>query len=131
MLQLPLDVAQKRGGAEAEQVRLQPAVAEFVLHHREVNERVLGLGDAAGGFVADLDAGAGFILADRPDHCQRHRQGRVHRFFAGRGLDEIGSGHHADQAGAGDVAQSAKLARREDRFHMRVAAGLAEGAHSS
>ncbi|MEY3533839.1 MAG: hypothetical protein RI979_1863 [Pseudomonadota bacterium] len=36
MLQLPFDIAQKGGGAKAEEVGLQPRVTKFVLHQREI-----------------------------------------------------------------------------------------------
>ena len=38
-------------------------------------------------------------------------------------------GHHAHHAGARDIAQRLELAGAEDRLEVRVAAGLAEGAH--
>ena len=108
---------------------MQPGVAEFVFHQGEVDQRVLGLGDAACGFVADLEAGAVLVVADGADHGEGDGEGGVDAFLAGRGLDEIGPGHHADEAGAGDVAQGAKFAGGEDGLDVGLAAGFAHVAH--
>ena len=53
MFQLPFDIAQQRRRAKAEQIGLQPAIAQFVFDQRQIDQRVLGLGYAARGFVAD------------------------------------------------------------------------------
>ena len=89
----------------------------------------LAVDDAAGRLVADLEAGALVVFADRAHHHQRHGNGRVDAFLAGRGLDEIGAGHHADPRGLGHVFQRDQVAGGEDRLHVRVAAGLAVGHH--
>ncbi|MNT79446.1 hypothetical protein D3C72_2187790 [compost metagenome] len=78
-------------------MRLQPVGAELFLHQRHVVERVLGVGDAAGGLVADLDAGFLSEPADHADHGQRGHEVGIDLFLAGRGLDEIGACQHADQ----------------------------------
>ena len=123
---MAFDVAQKGGGAEAEEVGLQPRQAQFVFDERKIDQRIFGFGDAACGFVADLDTGAVIIVADRAQHGQGDRQGGVDGFLAGRGLDEIGTRHHADERGAGDVSERAEFAGREDGFHMGIATS---GAH--
>jgi hypothetical protein len=49
--------------------------------------------------------------------------------LAGGRLDEIGAGHHADEAGARDVRERGQLADTEDGLEVRGPARVAEGAH--
>ncbi len=81
------------------------------------------------GLNPTLIASCLLILANRAHHDEAVWQRRVDRLFAGGGLDEVGSRHHADPAGARHIAQRSQLARRQDRLHVGVATGLAEGAH--
>ena len=81
------------------------------------------------GLKPDPVAGALAVVADRARHHEPDRQRGVDALLAGGGLDEVGARHHADQAGARDVAQRAQLAGGEDGLDVRVAARLAEGAH--
>src|SRR5690606_39307543 len=53
--------------------------------------------DAASRFVTNLDAGFLGEPADHTDHGQGGDEVGVDLFLAGRGLDEIGTGHHADE----------------------------------
>src|SRR3982075_1423559 len=80
MLQLSLDVGEQRARPEAEEIGLQPAVAELVLHEVEILERVLGRTDPAGRLVAYGVARLLEILADHPHHDEAERQRRVHAF---------------------------------------------------
>ena len=126
VFELSFNVAQQGGRAKAEQVGLQPARPEFVFDHCKVHQRVFGFADAACGFVADFETGPGVIVADRADHGEGHGQGRVNRFLACAGLDEIRARHHAHDRGACDVAQRPQFPRRKDRFDVGGATG---GAH--
>src|SRR5262249_9340613 len=102
---------------------------ELFLHHELVVEHVLGGGDAAGGLVAHHEAGALVIGADHAHHDERDQKRRVHALPAGRGLDEIGGGHHADQRGGRHVAHGLDVTGRKDRLHVGIAAGTAEVTH--
>lgn len=46
-----------------------------------------------------------------------------------RCLDEVSTRHHAHSAGLVHLSVSSQLASLDDRLHVRVAAGLAEGLH--
>ena len=129
MFELALDVGEQRRRAEAEQVRLQPVVAELLLYQRQIGQRILGGGDAPGGLVADDMAGHFAIIADGAQHHQCHRQRGVGALLAGGGLDEIGAGHHRHPRGTSDVAQGLQVAGGEDGLHMRGAAGFPAGLH--
>ena len=129
VFELAFDIAEKRGCAKAEQVWLKPPVPEFFLDERQVGQRILGLGNPACGLVADAVAGAVEIVADGADHHEGDRQCRIDAFLAGRGLDEVGPGHHADQRSPRDIAQRAEFAGGEDGLDMGFSAGLAKGAH--
>ena len=87
----------------------------------------LGGADAARGFEADRHAGALSVLADGAHHGERDGQSGVDGFLAGRGLDEVGAGHHRHPTGARDVAQGHQVAGAEDGFHVHGAAGVLEG----
>ena len=43
---------------------------------------------------------------------------------SGAGLDEIGTGHHADKAGFCDIALRPQFSRAENRFQMGFATGF-------
>ena len=129
VFELPFDIAQKARCAKAEQVGAQPIVAQFLFHQGQVNQRILGLGNAACGLVADLDPRRGLIGADGADHGERDGQRGVDAFLAGGGFDEIGACHHAHERGARDISERAKLARGQDRLDMCRAAGRAKCAH--
>ena len=43
VFQLALDIAQQAGGPKAEQIGVQPGLAQLILDQRQVNQRVLGL----------------------------------------------------------------------------------------
>src|SRR5918999_1238716 len=68
MLELPLDVGQQRARTEAEQIGLQPAIAQLFFHEIQVLERLLGGADAASGLEAHREAGLLEVFADRPHH---------------------------------------------------------------
>src|SRR3954447_2072823 len=68
VLQLPLDVAQQRAGAVAEEGGAQPLRAQLLLHHQHPGDRVLGGADAAGGLEPHVVAGALAVLADAARH---------------------------------------------------------------
>ena len=129
MFELSFDVAQQAGRPEAEKVGLEPTVAEFLLHQGEVGEGILGLGNSAGRLVPDPETGSLVVVADLTDHGQADGQGRVHAFLAGRSLDEIGPGHHADEGSPGDVPQGAQFPGCEDGFYVSVPAGFTECFH--
>ena len=129
MFKLSLDVPQQAGGSEAEEVGLEPAVAELLLHEGQIGEGVLGLGDSARGFVADPETRLLMVLPDLADHGQAHGQGGVDAFLSGGSLDEVGPGHHADEGGPGDVPEGAQFARCEDGLDVGLSTGFAEGLH--
>src|SRR5690606_22163770 len=72
VLELPFDVAEERAGAEAEEVRAEPRVAQLLLHEDEPLERLLGGADPAGRLEADAIPGALVVLPDRAGHDQPH-----------------------------------------------------------
>src|SRR5690606_19231686 len=82
VFELALDVAEQRGGANAEQVGLEPAVAKLLLHQGEPGERVLGSAQAAGRLEADGVASELAIVAQRAEHGERDGQRGVFRFLA-------------------------------------------------
>ena len=129
MFELSFDVAQQAGRPEAEKVGLEPTVAEFLLHQGEVGEGILGLGNSAGRLVPDPETGSFVVVADLADHGQADGQGRVHAFLAGRSLDEIRPGHHADEGSPGDVPKGAQFPGCEDGLYMSVPAGFTECFH--
>jgi hypothetical protein len=94
MLELALDVGKQRRGAYPEEPRLEPRIAEFLLHDELEIHRVLGGRDAARRLEADDMAGRLAIGADRPRHGQRYRQRGIDALLAGRRLDEVGARHH-------------------------------------
>ena len=96
--------------------------AQLLFHDRQVFERLLGGADAARGFESDGGAGFFRVLANSSRHHQGGRQGGVHRFLSGGSLDEVGAGHHGDEAGAGDVVEIVQIASTEDDFHQFVPA---------
>ncbi len=53
VLDLPLDVGEQRGSADAEQVRLEPGAAQLLLHQDQPVQRVLGGLEAAGRLEPD------------------------------------------------------------------------------
>src|SRR5437868_4314189 len=83
MLQLPLDVGEERARAVPEQVRLEPPVAELLLHQIEILERRLRRANATRRLEADRVAGALEVFANHAAHDDAERQGGVHAFLAG------------------------------------------------
>src|SRR5881396_1575293 len=128
VLELALDVGEERRRAEPEQSGPQPPVAELFLHQDEPVERLLRLADPARWLDADGVSGALVVVADLPRHDHADGEGRIHGFFAGGRLDEIGAGHHGDLAGARHVHERRQVAGAEDHLHVGAAAGLPEGA---
>src|SRR6476661_2572331 len=104
---LALDVVEQAARAEAEEISIQPGVAQLFFHQDQPVKRLLGRANAACWLKTDAIAGRLLILADRAHHHEAVGQRRVDRLFAGRGLDEVGSGHHADPTGARRVTQRA------------------------
>src|SRR5881296_954192 len=129
VLELALDVGEQRRGTEPEQTGPQPALAQLFLHKDEPVERLFRLADPARRLEPDGASGALVIVADLSRHDHADGEGRVHRFLSRGRLDEIGSGHHGDLAGARHVHEGRQVAGAEDHLHVGVAAGLAEGAH--
>src|SRR3989441_9014582 len=68
VLQLALDVGKQAGGAEPEQLCLEPAVPQLLLHQDEPLQRRLGAADAARRLEADRVAGTLVVIADHPGH---------------------------------------------------------------
>ncbi len=85
------------------------------------------IASAARGFEARGHTGLLRVFTDRARHHQTDRERRVHRFFARRSLDEVGSSHHGDEAGARDVPQREQITGAENHFHVRRAASVFEG----
>src|SRR6267378_477874 len=129
VLELALDVGEQCRGAEPKQIGPQPAVTQLFLHQDEPVERLFGLADPARRLEPDGVTGALVVVADLPRHDHADGEGRVHRFFAGGRLDEVGAGHHGDLAGARHVHERREVARAEDDLHVGVAACLPESAH--
>src|SRR5438093_10784554 len=84
MLELALDVGEQARGAEAEQVRLEPTVAQLLLHKNEPLQGRLGAPHAAGRLEAGRVPGALTIVADHPGHDDADPQRRGHRSLACR-----------------------------------------------
>src|SRR5436189_482985 len=129
VLELSLDVGEKRAGTDAEQIRFEPAVTQLVLHEVHVLQDVLCAANSSGRLEADGVTSLLVILADHSSHDERESEGRVDALFACRGLDEVGPRLHGDDAGPSNVVQCRELAGREYRFHARFSAGVAEGLH--
>ena len=85
--------------------------------------------DSAGGFEAHLVPGSLTVFPNGPGHDQAHGEVGVHLLLSGGGLDEIGSRHHADQAGLVDVREGAQLAGGQDRLQVGASACLPERSH--
>src|SRR5919201_58880 len=129
MRELALDIREQAAGADTEKLRMQPGVAQLLLHERQPVERLPGRADAAGRLEADAPAGALVVVADGACHHQPDRQRGVDALLAGRGLDEVGAGHHADEARLADIAQGPQLAGGQDGLEMGRATRGAEVAH--
>src|SRR5688572_32783850 len=86
VLELPLDVGEQRAGAESEQIRLEPAGPELVLHEAEVLERALRAADAPGRLVSHGIAGRLMVFADYAQHHEAERARRVDGRLAGSRL---------------------------------------------
>jgi hypothetical protein len=129
VLELPLDVSQKRAGPESEQGRVHPGPPQLLLHEDQPGEGVLGGANAAGGLEAHLHASALPVGPDGPDHGDPDGERGVDGLLAGGRLHEIGAGHHADQAGLVDVSEASELTGGEDGLDVGVAAGVPEGAY--
>ena len=127
VIQLPLQVRQQAGCADAEQIVCQPFVAEFFFHQRLPGHGLFGLADAACRFEADFVAGALQVFTDGTHHHETDFQRGVDRFFTGGCLDEVRACHHGDQAGLVDLFERTQVAGGEDSLHVgSLAAGLAE-----
>src|SRR5262249_32512973 len=127
--ELTLDVREHAAGAEAEELRLQPAPSQLLLHQHEPVERLLRGANPTRWLESHGHARALEILADRARHDQSYRQCRIDAFLAGGGLDEIATGHHRNPARARHVTQGRKIACTEDDLAMRFPAGLLESGH--
>src|SRR5207247_4359682 len=66
VVELAFDVGEQTRGAEAEQLRLEPAVPQLLLHQDEPLQRRLGAADAAGRLEAYRVAGTLVVIADHP-----------------------------------------------------------------
>ena len=127
VVQLPLQVGQQAGSAEAEQVGHQPFIAEFFLHQGLPGHGLLGFADAARRFETDLVAGALQVFTDGAHHHEADFQRGVGGFLAGGGLDEVRAGHHGHQTGLVDLLERAQFAGGKDGLHVGgLAAGRAE-----
>src|SRR5699024_8994428 len=93
MLELPLDVPQQARRAETEQLRPQPLVPQLLFDHDEPGNCFPGGTDPTCRLQSHLVAAALLVVPDRPGHGETHREGGVNRLLAGRGLDEVGTGH--------------------------------------
>src|SRR5690606_8889925 len=65
--------------------------------------------------------------ADHADHGEGGLEGGVDLLLAGRGLDEVGAGQHANQRGPGDSGEGREFAGAEDGLDVGVAASGAHG----
>ena len=83
VLKLPFDIRQHATDANAEQVRMEPRMTEFLLHQRQPFERLLRRPDAARRFEADCHAGLLRIFADRTGHHQANGKRGIDGFLAG------------------------------------------------
>src|SRR6187455_2306939 len=70
VLELPLDIGQQAARAKAEEMRPQPAIAEFFLHEDEPVECLLCRTDAAGRLEAHFVSSARTVFADHARHHQ-------------------------------------------------------------
>src|SRR5215472_8773971 len=84
MLDLALDIAEQRAGADAEEIRQKPGLAHLLLHQGKPSERVLRTAEPTRRLEAHPSAGLVLILAERPQHDQADGQGRVHLLLPGR-----------------------------------------------
>src|SRR6266513_5080471 len=86
VLELTLDVGEKRGGAEPEQIGPLPALAQLFLHQDQPVERLLGLANPARRLEANCMSGTLVVVADLSRHDHADGEGRVHGFLACRRL---------------------------------------------
>src|SRR5438067_7854925 len=66
--ELALDIREQAAGADTEQLRMQPGVAQLLLHERQPVERLPGGPNAAGRLEADALAGTLAIVTDDACH---------------------------------------------------------------
>src|SRR5882672_8723952 len=85
--QLPLDIAQHAARAESEQVRLQPTLAQLLLHQCQPLQRLFGRADPTGWLEPDRPAGPLRVLTDRARHHQAYGQSGIHAVLSRGGLD--------------------------------------------
>src|SRR5215469_16388631 len=78
MLDLALDIAEQRAGADAEEIRQKPGLTHLLLHQGKPGERVLCAAQAARRLEAHPGAGLLLILAERPQHDEADGKGRIH-----------------------------------------------------
>lgn len=83
VFELPLDIAQQAGSAEAEKIGLEPSVAQFLLHQGQVDKRILGLGNTTCGFVSHPEPGPLVVVADLTDHGKAYRECCIDALLAG------------------------------------------------
>src|SRR6202035_3185376 len=67
------------------------------------------------------------VLTYRTGHNETHRQRGVGRLFSSGSLDEVGAGHHRNEAGASNIAKSKQISCSENYFHVGGAACLFVG----
>lgn len=77
-----LEIPQKRRGAEAEEVGVNPLLSENVTGQSEPLQSIVGSSEAARRLEADLVTSEAVILADGSHHHEAYGHGCIHGFFA-------------------------------------------------
>src|SRR5687767_5611895 len=108
MLQLPLYVGEEATRADAEEVGAHPVGAKLFFHQDEPIKGLPGGAYATSGLEPYFVSCPIEVFTDSAYHYCADRQGGVGRLLACGGLDEVGTGHHADDARLVDIAQGSK-----------------------
>src|SRR5438093_10928813 len=113
-------VVEKRRRPESVAIRREPRQPERLVDLHEELHGLLRLADAAGRLHTDDATGLLVHVADRLEHAELHRQGRVRRRLAGRRLDEVRASRDREERRPTDVVIRPELARLEDHLEVRA-----------
>src|ERR687892_864807 len=107
-------IFEERGGAEAEEIRAHPIGAESIAQHKQVPGGLLRFPDAPGDLYPHLPADVPAQVPDRLHDAQRGRERGAGAGLTRRGLDEVGSSGHDQDAGPADVVVGTELPGLQD-----------------
>src|SRR5437867_2785428 len=114
-------VVEERRRAEPVAIRREPRQPERLVHLNEELDRLLRLADPARCLHPDDPPGLLVDVADHLEHAQLHRQRRVRRGLAGRGLYEVRAAGDRKQRRSSHVVVCAELAGLEDDLEVCAA----------